>query len=93
MRLLAEAHEHVADVEPFLHHLGEPELLGVVPGPQVIGAGIREVIPVLPDDPEIRERPQVLVKDLEGRLQGARLQDCIPGVCLGNELQLGAVLV
>jgi len=51
------------------------------------------VISVLPDDAEIRERPQVLVKDLESRLQGARLNDFIPGVRLGNELQLGAVLV
>jgi hypothetical protein len=93
VRLLAEAHEHFTDVEPFFHHLCEPELLGVVPGPQVIGACIREVIPVLPDDPEIRERPQVLVKDLESRLQGSRLDDFIPGVRLGNELKLGAVLV
>jgi hypothetical protein len=92
MRLPAEAHEHVADVDPLLHDLGKPELPGVVARPEIVGADVCEMIAVLADDAEVRQRPDVLVEQVEDRLQGALLQEFVTVVGPGDQSKFRGVL-
>ncbi len=92
MRLLAVPHEHVADVDPLFHHLQEPELLGVVPRPEIVGADVGEMKAVVADQAEVGECALVLVEKVENGLQRARCDELLAVVGAGDQLQLGGVL-
>ena len=92
VRLLAKPHEHVADVDAFLHHLVEPEFLGVVARPEIVGPDIGQVASVLADDAQVRQGPDVLVEKVENRLQRPGLEKLVAVVGTGDQLKLGRML-